>query len=267
MDIQPPKELIPEHKILEQNPTIRGDFLEKVRTGLITVQRASVESFTETELILSTGAALAVDVVICCTGYNQFELPYLPANAVRSGDTPPDAVDLYKFIMTPHYDNLFFLGYLELFGPLPPAAEAQARHIVALLEGRIPRPSKEAMLKQIAEFRAYQGKNYVRSGRHVLTGDQITYIDDLLAPLGAVPGFGRLLGRMFTGNPLKAWRILNAVWFGIPSSAQWRLCGSGKKQELAEETLLRIAAEKTTLSKGEVEHLGLASRLAATSCV
>ncbi|OIW23435.1 flavin-containing monooxygenase, partial [Coniochaeta ligniaria NRRL 30616] len=257
VDLKPPKELMPDHTILAQNPTIRSDFLEKVRTKIITPQRASVESLTETGLQLSNGNTLDVDVIICATGYNQFEFPYLSFDPVRSKDTPSGAVDMYKFIMTPHYDKLFFLGYTELFGPLPPAAEAQARHVAALLEGRISRPSKEAMFKDIAEIRALQARKYIKSERHILTRDGITYIDDLLRPLGAVPGFGSLLGRVFTSNPLKAFSILNAVWFGIPSSAQWRLLGHGSKRKLAEETVLRIAGGKETLSKAELLSLGL----------
>jgi dimethylaniline monooxygenase (N-oxide forming) len=257
VDIKPPKELVPDHKLLAQNPTVRSDFLEKVNMKLVTIQRASIDNFTETGLALTNGKTLDVDVVICCTGYNQFNFPYLPADPLRSKDTPPDAVDMYKFIMTPHYDNLFFMGYLELFGPLPPAAEAQARHITAVLQGRIPRPTKEAMFKQINQTRVFQERHFIRSERHTLTFEQIPYVDDLLAPLGAVPSFGRLLGRMFTGNPIKALSILNAVWFGIPSSAQWRLCGYGKKEKLAEETVLRIAGQKQDLSKAELKCLGL----------
>lgn len=257
VDIKPPKELKPDHKILEQNPTVRGDFLEKVNTGIITPQRASVESFTETGLVLSNGRTLDVDAIICATGYNQFEFPYMSFDPVRSKDTPQGAVDLYKFLATPHYENLFFLGYVELIGPLPPAAEAQARHIAAVLEGRIPRAPKEEMLKDIKRVRELQKKKYVQSQRHTLTWECVTYIDDLLEPLGAVPGFGKLLGRMFTGNPLRALSTLNAVWFGIPSSAQWRLCGHGAKPKLAEETVLRIAAGKESLSKAELLSLGL----------
>lgn len=263
VDIALPKELAPNHKVLEQNPTVRGDFLEKVRTGLITIHRASVDSFTETGIMLSNQKYLDVDVVICCTGYEQFHLPYLPFDSLRGRDTPPNAVDLYKFIITPNYSNLFFLGFIELFGPLPPAVEAQARHIVAILEGRIIRPSKETTIEQIKSFRLWQDRNYVRSERHILTSPQIPYIDSLLAPLGAVPSFPRLLYRVFSsGNPWKAFKVLNAVWFGIPSSAQWRLVGHGKTEDLACETILRISSGKTELSKAEVNHL----RVSEASC-
>ncbi len=252
---KPPESLKADHKILEQNPTMRSDFIEKVRSGQITVQRTEVAGFTEKGLALADGSSLDVDVVICATGYDQFDLPYLPADVVRGESTPPDRVDLYKFMMPPAYPGLFLHGYLELFGPLPPAAEAQARHTAAVVGGRITPPPPDRMLSDIRAFQAWQDKSFLRSGRHALTAMQIPYVDDLLAPLGAVPGFGRLLGRVFTSNPWKAVGVLNAVWFGIPSSAQWRLCGHGAKRDLARATVLRVASEKPALSKAEVDLL------------
>ena len=37
---------MPKHKILEANPTVRGDILEKVRTGQIKVHRADIDHLT-----------------------------------------------------------------------------------------------------------------------------------------------------------------------------------------------------------------------------
>ncbi len=250
-----PKELLPDHKILEQNPTMRGDFIEKVRTGLITIQRAEVDALTSTGLTLSTGVSLAADVIICATGYDQFDLPFLPPDAVRSSSTPPHAVDLYKFIHPPAYPGLFFLGYVELFGPLPSAVEAQARHVAAVLTRRVTLPPVKNMRSAVAAYQSWQAKTFVRSGRHALTGMHVSYIDELLGPLGAAPTVGRLLGKMFRGNPWKALMVLNAVWFGIPSSAQWRLFGHGKQDDLAVETVLRIAGEEGKLRRKEVEAL------------
>ncbi|KAK0629457.1 flavin-containing monooxygenase [Bombardia bombarda] len=258
VDIQPPKELKPDHRLLEQSPTIRGDFLEKVATGLITIQRASVDSFSETGLCLSNGTQLDdIDVVICATGYNFFDFPYLPPDLLRDSSTPPNAVDLYKFVMSPRYDNVFLLGFAETIGPLPPAVEAQARHVVALLDGRIKRPSKDHMLEHIRKSHAFQAKHFVDSPRHAIAAHMIEYTDDLLGPLGAVPTFGKLLRKVFTArNPLRSLAVLNAVWFGIPSSAQWRLCGDGRKELLATETVLRIAGGRKELSPRERELLG-----------
>lgn len=256
-----PPAMAPDHKILEQNPTIRGDFLEKVMTGLIQIERGDVVRMTKGGLVVqptdpkkkdAPEYSLDVDVVIFATGYNLFDLPYLPPNTVHPADAPTN-IDLFRLVHPLHQRNLFFHGYMELHGPLPPAAEAQARYTTAILAGRLAPPTVDEMRKGIDALRAYQRRHFVHSDRHAATHHQIPYVDELLAPLGAVPSFPRLLGQIFSsGHPLRALSVLNAVWFGIPSSAQWRLVGQGAKRDLAAATVLRTAGEKKTLSEKEV---------------
>ncbi|KAK3681273.1 flavin-binding monooxygenase-like family protein [Podospora appendiculata] len=266
VDIPSPPSLVPSHRLLEQSPTLRGDFKEKVATGLITIQRATVSTFTPTGLSLTPSlpttttpppTTIDADVIIAATGYN-LTLPYVPPSTLTSPQTPPNSVALYKLLLPAHHRNLFLLGFAETIGPLPPAAEAQARHTVALLSGRIPTPSQDEITRGIAAFHAHQAKSFVHSPRHALVTHMIAYTDGLLEPLGAAPTFGRLLGRVFTsGQPWRALKVLSAVWFGIPASAQWRLVGEGSAVELAEETVLRIASGKGELSLGERRALGL----------
>ena len=250
-----PKELKPEHGLLEQNPAMNGGFLEKVRCGIIKVHRTDVDRFTESGLVLANGTPLDVDVIISATGYDAFHTPYLPDDAIRTPETPPHTADLYKLVMPPRYPNLFFLGFIELFGPLPPAVEAQARYVASLLSGKVKAPTEKEMMTEIRKRQKHQEKTYIRSQRHAFTSQYIPYIDGLLEPLGAVPTFGKMLSSVFTGNPIRGLKMLSAVWFGVPSSAQWRLFGHGAKPDLGQETVLRIAEGKAELSKKEVQLL------------
>ena len=50
-------------------------------------------------------------------------------------------------------------------------------------------------------------------------------------------------------------KLLNAVWLNVPASAQYRLFGPGRKEALAEATLLRIGGGKGCLSAREREIL------------
>lgn len=266
---KPPEVMRPEHRLLEQSPTVRGDFTEKVRTGVITVHRGSVARLTEHGLVLSNSKdnkeeeaeELKVDVIIACTGYNHFDHPFLPADAdIRSPDTK--RVNLYKFIVPPRYPGLFMIGHAELVGPAAPVFDAQARWASSVVAGRLALPGADAMRRAVAEQQAWQARHFVGSERHALALYNITYIDDLLEEaLGAAPSFGRCLGRVVTsGHPWRALRVLNAVWFGVPSAAQWRLFGHGAHEALATATLLRIAAGGKTLSEDEVRLLGLQAR-------
>ncbi|KAI0468927.1 flavin-containing monooxygenase [Xylaria cf. heliscus] len=250
-----PKVLQADHSILAQNPTIRGDFIERVRNGSIQAHRTSIESFTETGLKLENGMTLDVDIVIACTGYD-FSAPYLPHDVVRSQDTPPNTVDLWKLMVPLRYRNLFMIGFTELAGPAPPASEAQARLAASIIAGRVQIPEGQHLERDVREWQAWQAQAFVRSERHSITDHYVPYIDSVLAPLGANPTLGRLLWQILSGgSPWKALQTLNAVYFGITSSAQWRLCGYGSNPEQARETIVRIASGKEEMSSAEKKYL------------
>ncbi|KAH6646023.1 flavin-binding monooxygenase-like family protein [Truncatella angustata] len=252
-----PKVLQPEHGMMAQNATVRSEFIERVRTGSIKVHRSTVDSFTETGVVLADGETVEADVIISATGYKR-ERPYLPSDVLSNQDTPEFETDLYKLIVPARYENLYFVGYIEQPGPTPPAVEAQARFAVGAIAGLHTVPKGEALLKEIRAWQAWHAKTYVRSERHVNTETYVPYIDSLLKPLGARPSFGRLLGQVFTsGRPFEALSVLIAVYFEITSSAQWRLLGHGKKPDLAKATVLRISSGKEKFTAKEEELLGL----------
>lgn len=167
-------------------------------------------------------------------------------------DSDPNAVNLYKLMISPDYDNLFLLGFVETFGPVGPTVEAQARHAVALLQKRIPWPSREKMDQWIRNYQRHQAEEFIGTPRHQMLVHPLAYADDLLEPLGAKPTLGRLFGQ-FSSSPWAALKLFNAVWMGIPASAQYRLFGHGKKEKLASQTLFRLNADNTCLSTNEKE--------------
>ena len=235
---------------MAQAPTIRGDFLEKVRTDAVKVHRASVVRLTETGLQLSDGTALDADVIIACTGYHT-ALPYLPADVLAGPTTPPNCVDLWKLMVPVRYRGLFVIGFFEGPGPTTVPAEAQARLAAAAVSGRVALPPAPRMERDLRAWHAWHRRTFVQSERHRTSERFAPYVDSLLAPLGAQPTLGALLARVFTSRrPWSALRALFAVYFKITSSAQWRLCGYGR-DDLAQETVLRIADGKEKLTEAE----------------
>ncbi|KAI0125332.1 Fmo5 protein [Xylariales sp. AK1849] len=226
-----PQELKPEHRLMQQNPTIRSEFLERVRNGTIKVHRANVDSFTET---------VDADVVISCTGYKRAR-PYLPDDVLSKSEAPDHETDLYKLVVPTRHRNLYFVGYIEAAGPSAPAMEAQARFVVGATTGRITLPQGDALLQEIRVWEAWHAKSFVRSARHINTETCVPYKDGLL-----------LLGQVFTsGRPPNALSVLNSVYFNLTSNAQWRLFGHGRTEELAMETMLRISGSRGELSVKE----------------
>ncbi|KAK2044743.1 FAD/NAD(P)-binding domain-containing protein [Colletotrichum somersetense] len=247
-----PAELQPDHGITSQAVTLRSDFVEKLRTGVFTLRRSTVASFTETGVLLADGTAVDADAVILATGYRVVDQPHLPPGVLSSRDAPAPHVDLYKMVVPPRCKGLYVLGQTELAGPANAVVEAQARFVAAVVAGRARLPGEEEMMRDVRALRRWRAAHLVDSERHTVWVEYVRYVDSLLEPLGAVPSFRRLLGRVFSsGHPLRALRVLSAVVFGFAAPAQWRLFGEGSGAELAEETLLRTGAGADELSEGE----------------
>ncbi|EER36539.1 flavin-containing monooxygenase [Histoplasma capsulatum var. duboisii H88] len=240
-----PEVIKPDHKILQASVTVHSNLIEFINVGKVKVHRAGVKQFTETSLVLTNGAELDVDVVICCTGYHM-DMPYLPKETYHVKDNPilksPNTLDLYRLVVSPRFPNLFFIGYVELPGPLFPVAESQARWASGIVTGKVKLPSADEMTQQVKEYQANLAKTMVVSDRHTANVHFLPYCDSLLADLDANPTFARLLHRLVTSNPFRAFAVLKAVYFGINSPAQYRLFGHGRKPELAAAALTRLAA-------------------------
>ncbi|OAX80333.1 hypothetical protein ACJ72_05340 [Emergomyces africanus] len=251
-----PDVIKPDHRLLQANVTIHSNLIEHIKVGRIKAHRTDVERFTETSLVLTNGTILDVDAVICCTGYHMDAL-YLPKESYRTKKDNPilkssNTLDLYKLIVSPRFPNLFFIGYVELEGPLLPVAEIQARWASAIVTGRVKLPSVDEMNQQVKEHQEHLAKTMVVSDRHTVNIHFIPYCDSLLADLDANPSLSRLLHRLFSSNPFRAFSMLKAVYFGVNSAAQYRLFGHGRKPELAAAILIRLA-EGTGINEKEKE--------------
>ncbi|EFQ31448.1 uncharacterized protein GLRG_06592 [Colletotrichum graminicola M1.001] len=220
-----PAELQPDHGITSQAVTIRSDFVEKLRTGVLSFRRSTIASFTETGVLLADGTAVEADAL--GTGYRIVDQPPLPPDVLASEDMPAPHVDLYKMVVSPRCRGLYVLGQTEQAGPANGVAEAQARFVAAVIAGRVRLPGEEEMMRDVRAFRRWQLAHLVDSERHAVWVEYVPYVDGLLAPLGAVPSCWKLLGRV------------------------WRLFGEGSAAELAEETVLRTDADAEELSEGE----------------
>ncbi|KAF3399085.1 Dimethylaniline monooxygenase [N-oxide-forming] 2 [Talaromyces pinophilus] len=244
-----PTALKPNHGILTANPVVSNEFLDHIRAGSITPHRASVESFTERTIVLSNGETIEVDEVIFCTGYNA-TMPVIAEETYRG--EKQNSVRLYRFVNSPTYDNLFFLGLVEFLGPIHPTVELQARWAVASLTRRIHLPSREKMQKEIKKAEKEQEKNFVNSRRHTIVVPTLGYQEALAADLGVKPNFRKLVQKyVLSRKPAEGLSIVNFYYNGMITSAPYRLFGHGNKPELAEATILRMARHDDKLSETE----------------
>ncbi|KMW67097.1 hypothetical protein BDDG_11914 [Blastomyces dermatitidis ATCC 18188] len=251
-----PEVIKPHHGIMEANPTVHSNLIEYIKVGKIHAHRAGVKQFNETSLVLTNDTVLDVDTVICCTGYNM-DMPYLSKETYHAEDNPilkSPTPWIYISWSSPH-DLLIF------------SLSAQARWASAILTGRVKLPSMDEMNRQVKEYQEELVRTAQRniskteincyhrnqkpfltnlqmvvSDRHTATVRFLPYCDSLLADLDANPTIVRLLHKLFTSNPFRAFSLLKAVYFGVNSPAQYRLFGHGQKEELAAATLVRLNA-------------------------
>ncbi|KAF2092607.1 flavin-containing monooxygenase [Rhizodiscina lignyota] len=260
-----PPELKPNHGIMANAPTVRGEFLERVNVGQIKVHRAGVSTITPTSVTLSTGDTIDSDVIISSTGYT-IDFPYLPPNilSLPEKDTTSNpeykTIDLLHLVKPVHHPNLFIIGLVETAGPAIPVIEAQTRWSVGVLTDKVKLPSQDKQIAEIRKFQAFQREKFVHSDRHASCVMYMSYIDSMLSPLGANPTFGRMLGYSLK-NPFRGLSLLNAVYMKIPASAQWRLFGDGKCTDWAAESVLRVTKKlrKEFVAKGFEEMNGKSS--------
>ncbi|KAF3491369.1 dimethylaniline monooxygenase 1 [Arthroderma uncinatum] len=255
----PPDEIKPKHRLSQANLTVRSDLLENIRTGRITPHRAGIERITDSSVVLTNGTSLEVDVIICCTGYD-IDLPYLLDEYYRMDEKDSllpsrNSLNLYKLVASPRFPNLYCIGYIHLEGPLIPVAEAQARWAVGVITKQVKLPSVKEMEKSIHAYQEGLAAEMVSSDRHTTIVRYLPYCDDLFSQLNAAPTFWRLFKEIFTANPLRGYKVLVAVYFGLNSPAQFRLFGEASNPKLAAETLIRLSGGNSRMTDEEKKYV------------
>lgn len=156
----------PDHAVLHAHPTVSDDLLTRLGHGDITVL-PNIDRFEGSKVFFVDGSAHEVDVVVYCTGY-KVTFPFLDDTIVRAED---NHVDLYRRVVDPEHDGLYFIGLIQPLGSIMPLAEAQAEWVGDLVTGEAALPSHAEMRAQIREYDEHLRKRYVASKRHTIQVD------------------------------------------------------------------------------------------------
>jgi len=140
--------------------------------------------------------------------------------------------NLYKRVVHPAIDNLFFIGLVRpAFGSIPVIAEIQARWLAALASGKCPSlPTEDDMTAIIADDKAQEEAQFNGSSKRVGTlVDYLPYVSDIASLLKATPPYLKYL----LTDPLFLLRL-----FVCPATvAQFRLRGPNAKPKVARNTI------------------------------
>ena len=170
----------PDHKVLTAHPSVSGEFLTRLGCGDISV-KCGLERLDGDGVIFTDGSREEIDVIIWATGY-RISFPFLKQNALAVDN---NRFPLYRRMVKPGWENLFFMGLAQPLPTLVNLAEQQSKFVAAVISGHYKLPTKDKMeARIIADEKKYIG-HYYDSERHTIQVDFNHYVLDLKKELGS----------------------------------------------------------------------------------
>ncbi len=169
----------PDHEPLEGHPSVSGEFLTRVGCGDI-LPKGAIDRLDGDGVIFADGSREQVDAIIWATGYN-ISFPFLTDPALQPVD---NAYPLYKRMVKPGFENLFFLGLAQPLPTLVNLAEQQSKFVAAALTGAYAFPDAAEMERVIVADEQVHLSHFYKSKRHTIQVDFRTYCKDLIKEIG-----------------------------------------------------------------------------------
>jgi hypothetical protein len=164
----------PDHEPLDAHPSVSGEFLTRVGCGDI-FPKGGIERLDGDGVVFKDGAREQIDAIVWATGYN-VSFPFFKQPELAPKD---NVFPLYKRMVKPGFENVFFLGLAQPLPTLVNFAEQQSKLVAAALQGRYRFPDHAEMARVIAaDEQEYLGHFY-DSPRHRMQVDFNSYVADL----------------------------------------------------------------------------------------
>ena len=167
----------PDHKLGQAHPTISSDLLGRIGHGRVKV-KPNIERLEGDCVRFADGSVERIEKIVYCTGY-KISFPFLdPGLLEPSGD---NRIDLYRRVVHPDLEGLYFIGLIQPLYAIMPLAELQSEWIADVLEGVVTLPPTDHMVAEIAQDRLALERRYVASKRHTIQVDGPPYMHQLRA--------------------------------------------------------------------------------------
>jgi len=121
----------PTRKPLEIHPTINSELLYFIRHGKI-FPCEGIERFDGDSVYFVDGHKEEFDVVIFATGY-KISFPFFSKELIDYSEATQ--IPLYRKMMYPAFDNLYFIGLFQPQGCIWPLADYQAKIAASIIKG------------------------------------------------------------------------------------------------------------------------------------
>jgi dimethylaniline monooxygenase (N-oxide forming) len=161
----------PDHGFAAAHPTVSGRIVDRLQHGAIT-PKPNIARLHAEEVEFADGSRERVDVIVYCTGY-KITFPFFDPGFISA---PDNRIGLFRRALHPDIPNVFFVALVQPLGATMPIAEAQGQWIADELRGEYLRPSRAAMLRDIAAEDEAMRRRYVASKRHTIQIDFDDYL-------------------------------------------------------------------------------------------
>jgi len=163
----------PTHGLRDVSPTISQELLGRIAQGSIAV-RPGIQALEGEAVRFVDGCSQPYDALIYATGY-RIQCPFLSNDIIRPGEP----FLMYKHVVHPSIENVFFIGFVQPLGGFWPVAEAQAQWVATMLRGEVARPDSQSMLSEINSVWEHFRTQGHRSADTFIQVEQDLYLLDL----------------------------------------------------------------------------------------
>lgn len=162
---------------LETHPTINSELLYFIRHGKIKT-RPGIERLSGKTVHFTDGSMDEFDTLILATGY-QISFPFFEKSTIDFSNATQ--IPLYRKMMHPDYDSLYFIGLCQPQGCIWPLADYQSKIAARIIAGSLHRP--ERLHQKIANELNKPHYRFLPNKRHALEVDYHRFRRELLQML------------------------------------------------------------------------------------
>ncbi|WP_235736044.1 flavin-containing monooxygenase [Nocardioides alcanivorans] len=173
----------PDHEPLAAHPSVSADFLTRAGSGDIHML-PEITRLDGHTVHLADGSSVEADVIICATGYDM-SFPFFDESDKHLHPDADHRFPLFKRMVKPGVDHLFFLGLAQASPTIVNLAEQQSKLLAKLLLGDYALPSVEEQVQIMESDEAAHLGQYYASKRHTIQVDFARYVADLLQEVEA----------------------------------------------------------------------------------
>lgn len=165
----------PDHEPLAAHPSVSIDFLAKAGSGDLTCV-GEIARLEGDAVVCTDGTRIPADAIVFATGY-RMNFPFFDDPELCPDEN--HRLPLFKRIVNPGIDNLYYAGLAQASPTIVNLAEQQSKLIARHLAGDYELPATSDMAEAIHDDEEKHLGQYYNTARHTIQIDFARYVKDL----------------------------------------------------------------------------------------